>query len=676
MKKIYINESQIQMLNEQLPTPDGVIYNDVELSPSDSDAHAFLVLNGTFCVGPKTSTHTSILWNAVANEMGFNNYVEYRNKITILTVMGKEDDADDLEFDFVQIESKLSKDYLSKVNGRVWVDREIICFWGFRNSKEGIEYAVNKLKEYFNKPFDNLKINYEGELVDYKEFMGLNVDLTNNKEDMDNAYNIHLANQKDKRNALSDFRKNRSKKHSEKLGSMPMAQYHYLTTIGDNVESKETNLNEFFNHEYDNVEIIKLYHGTTLESVNDILESGIISAKHGKQHGETNGVNWFSTNNSLNFYRGALFSIEVPKIDFENYNFNFMNNVEVTCYNDINIVNYNFQLEKVGEFSNLETLKNYLSKSNNDLWEFYNKLITNDHYFNEIEYLDISQPLYIQLFRQLGISDEELRNEGLLVENQVVNENLELEVEPNEVDLSSFKKQNELNPHFWTNGKLNSKIRFNILDIADDFYKSLNIKWMKPIDIILCGSMCNYNWSAYSDVDVHIVIDFNEISDNKEILEDYFNMKKNEWNNEHNELNIHGYNIELYVQDSNADFTSSGIYSLEKDEWLNKPSKNNITDLSDRRQKRISKVVADIMTQIDDLYVNYETYEDDEHELSKISNKIDKLLKNLKNIRKNGLEKNGELSLGNIVYKAIRRADYFDKLWQLKVKIYDKIHSI
>lgn len=226
--------------------------------------------------------------------------------------------------------------------------------------------------------------------------------------------------------------------------------------------------------------------------------------------------------------------------------------------------------------------------------------------------------------------------------------------------------------------KLNTTVRLKLLKIAKDFYQTLNIKWMKPNDIILCGSMCNYNWSEYSDIDVHILIDLSEISENIDIVKDYLNIKKNEWNNEHNELNIHGYKVELYVQDVNDKDTlsSNGVYSLTNDKWINVPSRNKVTDLSEKRQQKISKIVADIMTQIDDFYVNFETFENDDKELYKLSIKIDKLLKNLKEIRKNGLSKNGELSLGNIVYKAIRRADYFDKLWDLKVKIYDKINSI
>ena len=42
---------------------------------------------------------------------------------------------------------------------------------------------------------------------------------------IDNAFNIRLANQKDKRNALSDFRKNRGQLHPPKVGCLSKGWY-------------------------------------------------------------------------------------------------------------------------------------------------------------------------------------------------------------------------------------------------------------------------------------------------------------------------------------------------------------------------------------------------------------------------------------------------------------------
>ena len=92
------------------------------------------------------------------------------------------------------------------------------------------------------------------------------------------------------------------------------------------------------------------------------------------------------------------------------------------------------------------------------------------------------------------------------------------EVEASDISLKSFEIQDKLNPKFWINNKINSRVRLKLLDLADEFIESLAVDWVKPKDIVITGSIANYNWSKYSDVDVHILIDFKEQSLFKIIL--------------------------------------------------------------------------------------------------------------------------------------------------------------
>lgn len=255
-------------------------------------------------------------------------------------------------------------------------------------------------------------------------------------------------------------------------------------------------------------------------------------------------------------------------------------------------------------------------------------------------------------------------------------ENYQCEYDKNDVDLSSFKKQNNLNYDLWDNeDKLNSRVRLKLLDIADDFIETLGISWCKPHDIILTGSLCNYNWSNYSDVDLHVVIDFNKISDKKEFVQEYFDAKKNEWNESHNELTIFGFNVELYVEDIKNNSIRNGIYSLEKDEWVKKPYSNNIKPLTNKKEEKIQYLSSIILTKIEEIEKKIQQPVDDVI-LRNLAKKCDNLIKTLKRIRKNGLNKNGEMSVGNIIYKVCRRTGYLDKLWELKNKIYDKKNSL
>ena len=79
-----------------------------------------------------------------------------------------------------------------------------------------------------------------------------------------------------------------------------------------------------------------------------------------------------------------------------------------------------------------------------------------------------------------------------------------------DIDLDSFRTRDTLNSKVWTEDKkLKPEVRTQLLKIADDFFESLEVGDLEIDDIILTGSLSNYNWSKYSDVDLHILVDFN-----------------------------------------------------------------------------------------------------------------------------------------------------------------------
>jgi hypothetical protein len=276
-----------------------------------------------------------------------------------------------------------------------------------------------------------------------------------------------------------------------------------------------------------------------------------------------------------------------------------------------------------------------------------------------------------------SVDKYKLGNEGNsnLEYGHVVQENYMGEVESDEIDLTSFKKQHELCPKIWDNGnELKSEIRLKLMDIADDFWKGTNVTWVKPTDYILTGSICNYNWSKYSDIDLHIVVDFSKVDKRKNFVQEFFDAKKNEYNDEHDKLTIYGFPVELYVQDINADTESKGIFSLYDDEWIIEPSYKDIGDIY-TGNIRIKETAAKIMTKIDDLCDEAEET-DDSVKLEHILNRAYDLKDKIYSFRKDSLKKNGEMSFGNIVFKCIRRSEYTNKLFDLISDTEDKINSI
>ena len=246
------------------------------------------------------------------------------------------------------------------------------------------------------------------------------------------------------------------------------------------------------------------------------------------------------------------------------------------------------------------------------------------------------------------------------------------EVDADDINLKSFEVQDELNPKFWINNKINSRVRLKLLDLADEFFDSLNITWVKPKDIVLTGSIANYNWSRYSDVDVHILVDYKEVWKKTEFVQDYFDSKKALWSQEHEGLTIYGFPVEMYVEDSNEKNPNSGIYSLNKNKWIVEPNDFQDAQLNEDYIKRRS---AKLMTEIDDIQDKI-TNEKDNHKLETLSTKMKKLFDKLHKQRQESLKKNGEMGTYNIIWKVLRRAGYLDKMWDVINTIYNKVNSI
>jgi hypothetical protein len=224
---------------------------------------------------------------------------------------------------------------------------------------------------------------------------------------------------------------------------------------------------------------------------------------------------------------------------------------------------------------------------------------------------------------------------------------------------------------------LDSRIRLKLLDIADDFVDFLNVSWVEPEDITMTGSLANFTWNEdYSDIDLHILYDFKKVDERVDFVEGYFDGKKSDWNNKHENLSIFGFPIEVYVQNTTEKHTSGGVYSLEKNKWLVQPDLNDLNE-SDYQDSVVKKKVSKYMNQIDDLVEKMEKSET-ETDLETIYDKSITLYDKIKNERNNGLreKEQKELSNGNLIFKSLRRNGYIEKLMNLRNNSYDKCNSL
>ncbi len=233
--------------------------------------------------------------------------------------------------------------------------------------------------------------------------------------------------------------------------------------------------------------------------------------------------------------------------------------------------------------------------------------------------------------------------------------------------LSSFRLQDELNPKIWESpNKMSSKVRDRLLDIAYEFIEFLGVDVIIS-DVVMTGSLANFNWSRFSDVDLHLIADFEQFSEKElPLYEELFRLKKTLFNEKH-DIKIYGYDVELYVQNDVEAHFSSGEYSVLFDEWKNKPKKEKVkidTELIKNKSEHWMKIIDEVINNSED------------KSLESGVESIDKVKDKLKKYRTAGLEGGGEMSDENLVFKVLRRNGYIQKLFDFQNEYKDKKLSL
>tara|TARA_R110000824_G_scaffold45206_1_gene130857 strand:+ start:1875 stop:2783 length:909 start_codon:yes stop_codon:yes gene_type:complete len=237
---------------------------------------------------------------------------------------------------------------------------------------------------------------------------------------------------------------------------------------------------------------------------------------------------------------------------------------------------------------------------------------------------------------------------------------LEEEVEP-----ASFEKQTEMAPRFWLAGKLNPKIARRLSKIANEFLEGLNID-VEMEDLRLTGSVANYNWSKYSDVDLHIVVDFSKIDENIELVKQFFDSARWRWNELHN-ITIYGHEVEIYIENVGHVTHSSGIYSIINNEWIIEPTRDKVEFDYPTARKKADAIETEVNL--------IEKFAGEKPRATVKS--VDRLKEKIRRMRTAGLQSpQQEYSAENIAFKILRREETFDKLNNMKYSAYDRIMSI
>lgn len=213
-----------------------------------------------------------------------------------------------------------------------------------------------------------------------------------------------------------------------------------------------------------------------------------------------------------------------------------------------------------------------------------------------------------------------------------------------------------LNPKIWDDGSLIPEVHDAILEVVDAFMNDLEIE-VSPVDILLLGSNASYNYTDKSDLDIHIVVNYDMIDGSDAVVQAMYNSARSLFNKNY-DITIKGINAEIYVEDINTNTMSNGIYSVLNNRWIKYPSEIKVPDvdlepeLTDVTHKALDALASNdldtIESCINDLYL----------------------------MRKYSLATDGEYGKDNLIFKEIRNAGILDDLKLARLQLLSKELSL
>jgi predicted nucleotidyltransferase len=204
----------------------------------------------------------------------------------------------------------------------------------------------------------------------------------------------------------------------------------------------------------------------------------------------------------------------------------------------------------------------------------------------------------------------------------------------------------DLNPALFSDSKLIPEVKQKLLAIAKDFITHLGLSnGLEVTDITLSGSNAAYSYTKFSDIDLHLVVDYSKLN-NDEVYRELFTAKKNEYN-EIYDIKIHDYDVELYVQDEDQPHFTLGEYSVLNDKWLSFPKKRRAN-----YDERATYAKSMKLAQLSNAALK-----------SSDQNVVERVIEKIRKYRKAGLEMHGEFGPENLSYKWLRNQGLMKQLY-------------
>lgn len=222
--------------------------------------------------------------------------------------------------------------------------------------------------------------------------------------------------------------------------------------------------------------------------------------------------------------------------------------------------------------------------------------------------------------------------------------------------IKGYDEHQSLNPKLWDGDQLRPEVKIKLLQIAEQFKEFVDLD-VPVIDVHITGGQVTYHYTEQSDLDLHLIVDYNQIKCDQEV-EELLDTKRLLFKRQH-QINIRGIPVEPGTEDVNRP-TVSSAYSLKTDSWVREP-KNYSGEINskdiEKQYRYWQKIIETVLSQND-------------------PEMAQKVLKLLRKYRKIGLKQTGEYGVENLVYKTLRNNKLVDKLASYLDKELDQKLSI
>ncbi len=215
--------------------------------------------------------------------------------------------------------------------------------------------------------------------------------------------------------------------------------------------------------------------------------------------------------------------------------------------------------------------------------------------------------------------------------------------------VDDVQARNTLHPDLWQERKLDPLVRERLLKMAELFLLDTGFGNLDVKEIVFAGSMAGYLYHSQSDIDVHVSVDGSPITTDLKLLFQLFNARSDDWNGDY-ELRVRDHEVELFILDYRSPEGSDGVYSLREDRWIKEPKPPTNIVGRDVVLADVTRYAGEFESLRARFKANPQNFDCREFKLYRRA---------LKDYRaKQGFQKSGEHSVGNLAYKALRNGGY------------------